>query len=95
MECLNIVGRQSGVFPWQGCAIVGELIPKSHTVSVGILCMRYGSRVSAGKHWGVPQQVFFEECNHWLYIEEPEKFNHILVTFATEGLGAVRHLTCV
>jgi pimeloyl-ACP methyl ester carboxylesterase len=45
--------------------------------------------------WVSTVQIYFEDCNHWLYIEEPDKFNHILVNFACDGLAAVRHLTCV
>eukprot|EP01025_Chloroclados_australasicus_P065859 TRINITY_DN8987_c0_g3_i1.p1 TRINITY_DN8987_c0_g3~~TRINITY_DN8987_c0_g3_i1.p1 ORF type:complete len:330 (-),score=24.95 TRINITY_DN8987_c0_g3_i1:582-1436(-) len=29
--------------------------------------------------------VFFEECNHWLYIEEPRKFADLIVDFALNG----------
>ncbi len=34
-------------------------------------------------------QVFFEQGNHFLYIEEPEKFNQLVVDFAQKGLAAV------
>jgi pimeloyl-ACP methyl ester carboxylesterase len=34
-------------------------------------------------------QVFFEQGNHWLYIEEPEKFNQLVVDFAEKGLAGV------
>merc|ERR1712023_253944 len=56
IPCLNLVGRCSNVFPWQGCAVVGELIPDCKT-------------------------VFFEECNHWLYLEDAPKFAQLLVRF--------------
>ena len=29
--------------------------------------------------------VTFERSNHWLYMEEPEKFNAMLLKFATDG----------
>ncbi len=34
-------------------------------------------------------QVFFEECNHWLYLEEPAKFNSLLADFAKAGFVGV------
>ena len=30
-------------------------------------------------------QVFFEAANHWLYLEEPEKFNKLVGDFAATG----------
>jgi hypothetical protein len=30
-------------------------------------------------------QVFFEAANHWLYLEEPEKFNRLVGDFAASG----------
>mmetsp|Transcript_40640 Transcript_40640/g.102201 ORF Transcript_40640/g.102201 Transcript_40640/m.102201 type:complete len:284 (-) Transcript_40640:157-1008(-) len=32
IPCLNLVGRLSGVFPWEGCAVVGRMIPDCKTV---------------------------------------------------------------
>ncbi|EFN51577.1 hypothetical protein CHLNCDRAFT_140070 [Chlorella variabilis] len=32
IPCLNIVGRQSAVFPWYGSEAVGKLVPNAHTV---------------------------------------------------------------
>jgi non-heme chloroperoxidase len=32
VECLNIVGRHSQVFPWWGCEVVGKLVPRCETV---------------------------------------------------------------
>ena len=29
-----------------------------------------------------PVQVEFAECNHWLYMEDPERFNDLVVHFA-------------
>ena len=34
-------------------------------------------------------QVFFEQGNHFLYIEEPDKFNQLVIDFAEKGLAAV------
>ncbi|KAK9904786.1 hypothetical protein WJX75_002581 [Coccomyxa subellipsoidea] len=64
IPCLNVVGRLSATFPWEGSAVVGQLIPNCHT-------------------------VFFEQGNHFLYIEEPEKFNQLVIDFAEKGLSAV------
>ncbi|CAG9460267.1 unnamed protein product [Pedinophyceae sp. YPF-701] len=33
--------------------------------------------------------VVFRDANHWLYIEEPAKFNDIVVRFAKGGLAAI------
>jgi non-heme chloroperoxidase len=33
--------------------------------------------------------VYFEEANHWLYLEEPEKFNTVVREFVLHGLPAV------
>ena len=30
-------------------------------------------------------QVFFEASNHWLYLEEPDKFNKLVGDFAATG----------
>lgn len=38
IPCLNLVGRLSGVFPWEGCAVVGQLIPDCKTVSCDVPC---------------------------------------------------------
>ncbi|KAK9817691.1 hypothetical protein WJX72_000678 [[Myrmecia] bisecta] len=65
VPCLNLVGRQSEVFPWQGCAVVGEHIPECQT-------------------------IYFEGANHWLYIEEPEKFNSLVTAFVQHGLIGVK-----
>ncbi len=32
VPCLNVIGGRSGVFPREGTATVGELIPHCHTV---------------------------------------------------------------
>src|SRR5665811_1682642 len=32
IPCLNVVGRLSATFPWEGSAVVGQLIPNCHTV---------------------------------------------------------------
>jgi len=40
-------------------------------------------------------QVIFEKANHWLYLEEPEKFNRILKDFVLHGLPAVSKYTRV
>jgi hypothetical protein len=32
LPLLNLVGRRSRVFPWQGCEAVGKLAPHAHTV---------------------------------------------------------------
>jgi len=67
LPCLNLVGRRSNVFPWEGCAAVGSLIPDCKT-------------------------VFFEECNHWLYIEEPRKFADVVLRFVVpETRGSIAH----
>jgi pimeloyl-ACP methyl ester carboxylesterase len=39
--------------------------------------------------------VFFEAANHWLYLEEPEKFNDLLLRFLRDGLPGVRGTTHV
>lgn len=36
-------------------------------------------------------QVYFEASNHWLYIEEPDKFNSLLADFVREGFFGVRN----
>ncbi|BDA49392.1 AB hydrolase superfamily protein YdjP [Coccomyxa sp. Obi] len=64
IPCLNLVGRISKTFPWQGTAVVGQMIPNCHT-------------------------VYFEQGNHFLYIEEPEKFNQLVIEFVEKGLAAV------
>ena len=56
LPCLNCIGQKSGVFPPEGCAIVGDLIPNC-------------------------SNIFFKDSNHWLYIEEPEKFNKLVMEF--------------
>lgn len=33
--------------------------------------------------------VVFEAANHWLYLEEPDKFNRLLKEFVLHGLPAV------
>eukprot|EP01024_Parvocaulis_polyphysoides_P025259 TRINITY_DN23067_c1_g1_i5.p1 TRINITY_DN23067_c1_g1~~TRINITY_DN23067_c1_g1_i5.p1 ORF type:complete len:298 (+),score=38.22 TRINITY_DN23067_c1_g1_i5:40-894(+) len=60
VPCLNCVGRKSDIFPWEGVAVVGDMIPNCCT-------------------------VFFEDCNHWLYIEEPKKFSELISDFAIQG----------
>ena len=35
LPCLNIVGRKSSIFPWEGCEVVGKLIRNCHTVRRG------------------------------------------------------------
>lgn len=57
IPCLVMVGRLSQVFPWEGCAFVGEVIPNAST-------------------------VIFEDCDHWLYLEEPKRFNEEIIKFA-------------
>ena len=96
--CLNLVGRKSGVFPWQGTAVVGNLIPKCHTVC-------HPSRPGCNKgcvdrgrlpeHFCLSVQVYFESANHWLYLEEPDKFNALLREFVVNGLPAVCKSTSV
>ena len=34
-------------------------------------------------------QVTFTDANHWLYLEEPEKFNKLIRDFVVQGLPAV------
>lgn len=34
-------------------------------------------------------QVLFEGCNHWLYLEEPAKFNALVRDFVQSGIPAV------
>ncbi len=36
-------------------------------------------------------QVFFEDANHWLYLEESDKFNALLLDFVREGFFGVRN----
>lgn len=60
IECLNCIGKNSGVFPPEGCATVGQLIPDC-------------------------ANVFFDASNHWLYIEEAEKFNNVVIDFIKNG----------
>jgi len=33
--------------------------------------------------------VTFTDANHWLYLEEPEKFNKLIRDFVVQGLPAV------
>lgn len=35
------------------------------------------------------RQVVFEECGHWLYLEQPETFNKLVAEFAKDGLSSV------
>eukprot|EP00884_Botryococcus_braunii_P019260 jgi/Botrbrau1/6017/Bobra.0042s0003.1 len=37
----------------------------------------------------VSHTVYFEEGNHWLYVEEPEKFSNLIATFALSGINGV------
>ena len=57
---LNIIGKQSRVFPYWGCEEVSRLLPDCKT-------------------------IYFDHCNHWLYIEEPQRFSKIISLFATSG----------
>jgi non-heme chloroperoxidase len=59
VPCLNVVGRQSAVFPWEGVAAVSEFLSGAASVDT----------------------VIFEDCNHWLYIEDSERFNRALLDF--------------
>ena len=34
-------------------------------------------------------QVTFTDANHWLYLEEPDKFNKLIRDFLVQGLPAV------
>ena len=45
VPCLNLIGRQSAVFPWQGTEIVGRLVPTCRTVCplVPLLATRRGA----------------------------------------------------
>jgi len=58
LPALNLYGTESGCFPPEGCAAVGDLVPNCRSEA-------------------------FEGCNHWLYMEEPEKFNKLLGDFAS------------
>lgn len=40
-------------------------------------------------------QVYFEQGNHFLYIEEPEKFNQLVIDFVEKGLAAVCNISSV
>lgn len=40
------VGRQSAVFPWYGCEVVGKLIPNCHTVRGAAICVSVSGCVS-------------------------------------------------
>ncbi|KAK9835967.1 hypothetical protein WJX81_002235 [Elliptochloris bilobata] len=64
VPCLNLIGRQSAVFPWQGTEVVGRLVPACRT-------------------------VVFENCGHWLYLEQPQTFNKLVAEFAQDGLSSV------
>lgn len=35
IPCLNVAGRKSQIFPWEGVEVVGKLIPNCHTVRGG------------------------------------------------------------
>ncbi|KAI7836993.1 hypothetical protein COHA_009175 [Chlorella ohadii] len=62
---------------------------------IAIPCLNVVGRKSAVFPWyGVEvvgklipncHTVFFENANHWLYLEEPDKFNKLLSDFATAG----------
>jgi non-heme chloroperoxidase len=60
VPCLNLVGRMTAVFPWEGVATVSELLTGSPEV----------------------RTEFFEQENHWLYIEDPDRFNKLVMDFA-------------
>ena len=131
LPCLNIVGRKSSIFPWEGCEVVGKLIrcwasPTKgicHSVGGGLVrdkwlqllalaailsawksgitwallhsgCMsKWCSERNSKLPW-IPHfvsQVYFEEANHWLYIEESDKFNSLLLDFLREGFFGVRN----
>lgn len=34
--------------------------------------------------------VFFEQANHWLYLEQPDAFNKLVADFVHQGLVNVR-----
>lgn len=35
------------------------------------------------------RQVVFENCGHWLYLEQPDAFNRLVAEFAADGLSSV------
>lgn len=126
VPCLNLIGRQSAVFPWQGTEIVGRLVPTCRTVCA-LWCLLLATRRGApqpslslvtimhsgsrevspcglscslrcctpyplhtkGSRHGAAWQVVFENCGHWLYLEQPETFNRLVAEFAAEGLSSV------
>uniref|UniRef100_A0A7S3U2T0 AB hydrolase-1 domain-containing protein n=1 Tax=Strombidinopsis acuminata TaxID=141414 RepID=A0A7S3U2T0_9SPIT len=57
VPALNLYGTESGCFPIEGLAKVGELIPNA-------------------------RNEIFIGCNHWLYMEEPERFSKTICDFA-------------
>ena len=66
---------------------------------VSVPCLNVvGRRSAVFPWWGceevarlVPdcQTVFFETENHWLYIEQPQKFSQLVAAFATQGFEGV------
>lgn len=33
--------------------------------------------------------MFFEQCGHWLYLEEADKFNQLVLDFVSKGFYGV------
>ena len=47
VPCLNVIGGRSGIFPVEGTAVVGQLIPHCHTVRLfAYMCKTSGTSSS-------------------------------------------------
>lgn len=66
---------------------------------ISIPCLNLVGRRSAVFPWWGPEAVgkmmsschtvFFEDCNHWLYLEQPQSFNLVVSDFVSNGLLSV------
>lgn len=69
---------------------------------IQIPCLNLVGRRSAVFPWWGPEAVgklvpnchtvFFEDANHWLYLEEPTKFNNVVNVFIKDGLMGVNRI---
>jgi len=49
----------------------------------------YGTRARKWVRGHDARQVVFENCGHWLYLEQPDAFNRLVAEFAADGLSSV------
>jgi len=69
---------------------------------INVPCLNViGRRSTVFPFWGCEEvgrllpnshTVFFENQNHWLYIEEPLKFSQLIAAFANDGFQGVNRV---